>query len=306
MGSSSHTRQALVTGARGFLGRQFAYALKLRGYQVREVDLRAPVAQDCLELFSPVCAGHDDHRYDLVVHAAARGAHRRAIDTQPGNLAHNLQLDSALFDWAARTGQGHVLYLSSCAVYPRRLQELPWVHRLCEGDWNLGEEFDDYGLGKSLGEVMAQRAVNLGVPVTIIRTFSGYGETQTADFPFTAFVQRALRREDPFVVWGSDRQLRDFVHVSDVVIAALALVERGNAGVPYNVGTGVGTSLGELARLVCDAVGYSPRIEVDKDAPLGAPTRVANPRLLNQHYTPQVTLAEGVEHAVRFHEKDYR
>ena len=76
---------------------------------------------------------------------------------------------------------------------------------------------------------LAYHGKRLGVPVTIVRPFSGYGPDQDTTYPFTAFAERAARRADPFDVWGDGQQVRDFVHVTDIVNATLALVDAWHA-----------------------------------------------------------------------------
>src|SRR5690242_18106984 len=131
-------KRVLVTGAAGFVGRHMITYLLGLGYDVSGCDVRqgtSPIntfiRRDALDVFH----GHVpelNRRYDLVVHAAAYSPHREAIDTQPRSLIKNAQLDAALFDWAVRTQQERVLYLSSCAV--------------------LDEQPDGYGQVKLAGE----------------------------------------------------------------------------------------------------------------------------------------------------------
>jgi nucleoside-diphosphate-sugar epimerase len=181
-------------------------------------------------------------------------------------------LDAALFDWAVRTGQRRVLYLSSCAV--------------------LDEKPDAYGQYKLAGETMAQHARDAGVAVTVVRPYSGYGEDQSEDFPFGAFVARAKRRQDPFPLWNPDA-VRDWIHVDDVISGALAIVESGTE-YPVSLCTGIGTSCGDLARMVCEIAGYHPAFLTEAGMPQGTHRRVGDPAVMLTHYTPKVDLAEGI------------
>lgn len=263
--------RALVTGSAGFVGRHFVEHLQRDPRtQVTGCDPRGWDGRDAFDLFR-----EDTTIYDLVVHAAAAEPHRAAIDSGR-HLAYNLQLDSAMFDWAVRTGQGRVLYLSSCAVL--------------DGP-------DDYGWSKLTGERMADAARRSGLPVTVVRPYSGYGEDQGEDWPFGAFVARAKRRDDPFVIWGNGTQVRDWIHVADVVGGALAVVEAGITE-PVSLCTGVGTSMRDVAAMCVEAAGYKPRCELRTDAPAGQPYRVGDPTLLHTVYTPTVDIAEGVKRAM--------
>ena len=268
--------RALVTGAAGFIGRHVTTELGQRGYQVSRCDVA--LGWDAMNVFRQGAKDCIQH-YDLVVHAAAVAPHRAAIDSQPASHLRNALLDAAMFDWALRTGQGRVLYFSSCAVLDAPATPL-----------------DDYGLLKANGERMAAQARAAGLPVTVVRPYSGYGEDQSTDFPFGAFVDRVRRRVDPFPLWRAGA-VRDWIHVEDVVNGALAVVESGTAS-PVSLCTGIGTAAGEVAEMLCDAAGYRPRFEVQGDMPQGVPWRVGDPTELLRYYTPTITLAEGVKRAL--------
>jgi nucleoside-diphosphate-sugar epimerase len=240
-------------------------------------------------------------RWDLVVHAAASSPHRAAIDNEPQHFALNLQLDSSLFDWAVNTGQGRVLYLSSCAAYPVRYQQASIPGPLREDDIDLSEAMEPdsvYGWTKLTGERMAAEARKAGLPVTVVRPFSGYGEDQSENFPFRALIERARRREDPFVIWGDGNQVRDWIHIDDVVEGALAVAASG-VDLPVNLCTGVGWSMAELAHIACIQVGYKPRFEYLADKPAGVPYRVGNPARLHSFYQPKISLQMGIARALQ-------
>ncbi len=299
--------RALVTGSAGFLGRHFCVELVRRGWEVAGCDLVD--GNDCLELFRDGAV-----RYDLVVHAAAYEPHRAAIEGAVDHLARNLHLDAAMFLWVERTGQRRVLYLSSSAAYPVGYQAGRVPYRLAERDADTsvavsaellralggtGPIWPDaaYGWAKLTGERMAARANQAGVAVHVVRPFSGYGEDQGERWPFGAFAARARRRDDPFVIWGPGSQVRDWVHVDDVVAAALAVID-ADVRTPVNICTGTGTSVMDLASLMCAEVGYRPSFECKVDAPVGVAYRVGDPTLLNMIYTAKVALAEGVARAM--------
>lgn len=305
-------KTALVTGSGGFVGRHMVAELHARGWTVHTCEIRGFVqAHDALDLFRT-----SDVVYDLVVHCAARSPHRAAIDGQPSMMAYNLMLDSTMFDWAVRTGQRRVLYLSSSAAYPVGLQAGHTPYRLHEWDLASLEEVAalsldrplvpvgalgpdaSYGWSKLTGERMAAAATLAGLAVHVVRPFSGYGEDQGTDWPFGAFVARARRREDPFTIWGNGQQVRDWIHIDDVVRGALAVVD-ADVREPVNLCTGVGTAMVDLAGMVCQAAGYSPWLSTDHGAPAGVAYRVGDPGRMLDIYQPRVLLKEGVARAFR-------
>jgi nucleoside-diphosphate-sugar epimerase len=308
--------RALVTGSAGFVGRHMVAELARRGWNVSGVDL-VPTAG-----FRAWCGDANDvfrgnyypgERFDLVVHCAYRVGGRAAIDGEPRNLAKNLELDAAMFDWAVTTGQRAVLYFSSSAAYPVRLQTAEWVgingvHLLAEDDINLhqssktGDWTPDarYGWAKLTGEKLAEAAAETGLLVHVVRPFSGYGEDQNPDeYPFPAIVRRAAAGD--LSVWGPPGQRRDWIHIDDVVRGALAVVDADERR-PVNLCTGLATEFGDLAQLVWRAGqladGICPSVRYQPERPTGVMCRVGDPARMFGIYWPRVTIEEGIRRAL--------
>lgn len=238
---------------------------------------------------------HSIETFDLVIHCAAVVGGRKVIDGSPAFQLVNFELDAAMFAWAQRR-VGHVVYISSSAAYPVLYQKRSGHEKLNESlvSHTAPNPPDAlYGWSKFIGERMAQE---LSVPSTIIRPFSGYGSDQGDDYPFRAILNRAMRREDPLRVWGSGQQVRDFVHVDDIVGATKKFLA-DNVRYPTNIGTGVPTSMKMYAEMCAQAVGYEPEIQMMGNNE-GVEYRVADVTCMNTHYTAQVSLAEGIERAI--------
>jgi nucleoside-diphosphate-sugar epimerase len=290
---------ALVTGSAGFIGRHFEAALREQGWNVRGLDIAyGDDARDLFRYGSPV-------DYDLVVHAAAEVGGRQTIDNDPLVQAVNFELDAGLFAWAARARPRRVLYFSSSAAYPVGLQDgsaRGTRRSLKETDIDLGRpELPDqlYGWAKLTGERLAALARAKGLGVTVVRPFSGYGPDQDGSYPFPAFIDRALAEEDPFLIWGDGQQVRDFIHVDDIVRICMELVQADHNG-PVNLCSGTGTSMEELARLVHQQAGYDPKIEFVPSAPSGVAYRVGDDTRAYAWRRGHVSLSDGVNQALQY------
>lgn len=296
-------KKALITGDEGFVGRWMRRELESRGWLVRGVDLSSG------GLYHWLNSGYADHTYDLVVHLAYVVGGRASIDGKNLNLADNVSLDASLFDWAVRTGQRRVLYFSSSAAYPVWHQSKNFVEdelfggavQLNEGliDLDYLEQPDaDYGFAKLVGERLARSARRMGLPVTVVRPFSGYGEDQSLDYPFPSIVKRASQGD--LTVWGPPGQTRDWIHISDIVNGALAVAE-SETEEPVNLCTGVGTEMGDLALKAFWAtadVYLPPKVKYDETKPTGVFYRVGDPARMHQFYTPKVEPEEGIQLAL--------
>jgi nucleoside-diphosphate-sugar epimerase len=278
--------KVLVTGSQGFIGGHLARSFERAGHEVCGLDI-ADSDMDARDYFR-----HNSERFDAVIHAAAVVGGRRVIEWTPLNHAQNLEIDAALFAWAARTKPGRVVYFSSSCAYPVSLAH--GKRQLREDDINLRHpEWPDelYGWTKLTGEVVAQTAQAAGVPVSVVRPFSVYGPGMREGFAVRGFLEQVQKRADPIQVWGDAGQVRDFIHVSDVCKAVLMIAGMGIDG-PVNLGTGRATSLHELATMMGKAAGYAPGIKVDSSMPAGVPRLVADPARLHEFYTPGVTLED--------------
>lgn len=282
--------KVLITGHAGFIGRHFHR--RLADHDVVGVDIVH--GDDARDFFR-----RDDTRFDLVVHCAAVVGGRLKIEGAPLDLAVDLAIDAELYGWALRTRPGRIVYFSSSAAYPVDLQESPSVlaERCIDLD-RLGRPDLTYGWAKLTGEMLARHAGDLGLAVHVFRPFSGYGEDQALDYPFPSFVARAARRDDPFEVWGDGGQVRDFIHVDDIVDAVLTAVDL-DVRDPVNLGWGRPTSFTELAGMCMATAGYQGAIRTDPTKPVGVRYRVADPTRLRGFYAPRITLEEGIERALR-------
>lgn len=311
--TTSVPKTALITGDAGFLGRHFRTELIARGYRVTGCDVINGPIFDCRTTFNdgilwPTGLGTEPRRpYDLTIHCAAIIGGRVRIDGNPVELAENIELDTLYARWLARVRPRHAIYLSSSAVYDVEDQLASGFDLDEDAQWvrKIGMPDQVYGWSKLTGELLMRHVIRAGVPVTVVRPFSGYGDDQSLDYPFPSFIKRASLRRDPFDIWGDGDQVRDFVHVDDVVNATLAWAEHdarvyagGGLLRPVNICTGRPTSFTELAKLVCSTAGYDPAYRYVGDAPVGVTRRVCDPTLLRTVYKPTVSLEDGVRHAL--------
>ena len=278
----------LITGDAGFVGRAFHRALAKQRHEITGIDLVN--GKEVRHFFAT-----DNTQFDIVIHLAAIVGGRMTIEGNPLSVASDLAIDADMFQWALRTRPKHIVYFSSSAAYPIFLQRLQYQQKLREIDINLKHirtpDFT-YGWAKLSGEMLASYARAEGLRVSVLRPFSGYGSDQALDYPFPSFIERAKRKADPFEVWGRGTQVRDFVHIDDVVGATFAAVI--NDVKTMNICTGRPTSFIELAEMVMLQAGYLAPIKNNLDAPIGVEYRVGDPTRMLEVYEPKISLEEGI------------
>jgi UDP-glucose 4-epimerase len=241
------------------------------------------------------------NRFADVFHFAAIVGGRAKIEGDPMAVALDLSIDAEFFYWVCRHKPERVLYPSSSAAYPVDLQSPHTAVALKESDIdftsNLGTPDMTYGWSKLTGEFLAQIAAkHYNIAVSCIRPFSGYGEDQDLSYPVPAIAARAARKENPFEVWGTGQQGRDFVHIDDVIDFILLLMNKVKDGSAYNIGSGRLTTFIDLIKTFTRFAGYSPEIKPLPEKPAGVHSRYADITAVKDTFgwQPAISLEEGM------------
>jgi nucleoside-diphosphate-sugar epimerase len=241
-------------------------------------------------------------RFNDVFHFAAIVGGRAKIDGDPMAVALDLAIDAEFFYWVVRHKPDRVLFPSSSAAYPVNLQTDEAALALRESyidfeGGELGQPDMTYGWSKLTGEYLARIAAqHYGISVASVRPFSGYGEDQDLTYPVPAIARRAARKENPFEVWGSGHQGRDFVHIDDCIDAILLAMDRISDGSAINIGSGYLTSFRDLIQVFSSFAGYTPTIKPLLDKPVGVHSRYADMTYVNETFgwKPKISLEEGM------------
>lgn len=255
---------ALVTGGAGFIGGHLARALLASGRRVTVLDNlsvgRREVVPDAARFV------HGDIRdaravadaltgIDCIFHLAAQVTIRGSFDRFYEDLDTNVMGTARLLDAADPAAIKWFVLASSMAVYADASSPAP------VSESHPTAPLSPYGIGKLAAEGVARQILDArGIPFTAVRYFNTFGPGQTYT-PYvgviTIFVTRLLRGEAP-VIFGDGEQQRDFVHVDD--IAAGTMAAPGRAPGTYNLGTGRGTSLNELAGMLVQRISPSTTV----------------------------------------------
>lgn len=296
----------LVTGGASFIGSHLVDSLLNKGVKVRVADdfssgklsnLDYPlkrsgtkawisgnlsVLQGDLKEKSFVKSVMED--VDIVFHLAALHGGRGYIDTHPAECCSNMILDQLVFEEANKAGVKKVCFASSACVYPTYLQEEAGSsHLLTEEEANpfvRDRAFADkeYGWAKFMGE-MALKAYHeqYGIKTSAVRIFTAYGPRENETHAIIALIAKAFIQMDPFPIWGTGEQDRNFTYVQDIVDALLLASENIEDGSPINAGREDRITLKQAADLVFDITGWRPKkITHDLSKPQGVASRAAD------------------------------
>jgi GDP-L-fucose synthase len=295
-----------VAGHRGLVGSAVHRALSAAGYTnlltrtSAELDLRDQAAvRDFFETARP--------RY--VVCAAAKVGGIVANRDYPGSFIHdNLAIQTNVIEQCRRTGVEKLIYLGSTCIYPKFAEQPMREEALLTGP--LEETNEAYAVAKIAGLKMCEAyARQYGLASVTLMATNLYGPGDNFDLEKSHVIPALMRKAHEakqagaaeMTVWGSGRPLREFLHVDDMARAARFCLETDIPHSMVNVGSGEEISIANLARLICDVVGFEGRLVFDAERPDGTPRKLADSaRLRGLGWHPELTLRDGLADTYRW------
>lgn len=119
-----------------------------------------------------------------------------------------------------------------------------------------------------------------------------------------ALVRKAVARADPFEVWGSGEEMRDFLHVEDLARGCLLAIEKHAECDPINIGYGSAITIRRAAEIILEAAGHrDAKLRFDAAKPTAIPVRLVDTskakRLLG--FEPAIPIEVGLKELVRWY-----
>jgi UDP-glucose 4-epimerase len=255
------SRTVLVTGGAGFIGANLARLLVARGDRVRVLDdcsigsLRyldgLGVEVVVAPLADTAAVGAAIAGTDAVVHLAARAGIPDSVADPLGTFETNVAATVALLDATRQAGVPRFVFASSNAA--------AGAHPPPVAEDDLPAPTSPYGASKLAGEAYCQAyAATYDLVATSLRFANAYGPRSLHKKSVVAAWLRAALAGEPLTIHGDGRQTRDFLFVEDVARAILAVLDAPAAAVRgerFLVGTGVETTILDLAAAVERAIG---------------------------------------------------
>lgn len=225
--------------------------------------------------------------------SSAMEPHRQTTD--------NIVIDANLLDACYSEGVERVVFISSATVY----QDFDGVISETGLDWNRDPHPAHFGVGwaKRAAEKLCEFwHVKYGMDVIVVRASNIYGPLARFDPERSNFIPALIRKAvdglDPFEVWGSPDVTRDVIYCDDFARAIAGLLFAGNIKHDvFNVGSGTGTTVGDVARLALQAAGHKPgSIRFTGSGPGSARSRLLDCSRIRGaiDWTPIVSLEEGI------------
>jgi len=319
-------KSVIVTGGASFIGSHLVDKLVELGANVTVIDNfssgtlenlsqsqhRINIIKMDLEWcnLNEIEAAFKDH--EIVFHLAATHGGRGYIHTHPADVSSNFAIDHHIFEASLKTNIERVISASSACAYSPKLQGPADSNYLLKEDdsdpFKLDEPLSadlEYGWAKLIGEIQLIAFIKqYGLRGCSLRFVTAYGPRENETHAIIALIYKAFEKMDPYRIWGSGEQDRDFTYVSDIVEGTVLAAEKVSDGTAINLGTGIRYKIKDIAAKVFDVIGWKPKkIVFDTSKPVGVATRALDitraKKLLN--WEPKISLKEGLQKTINWY-----
>jgi UDP-glucose 4-epimerase len=245
----------VVTGGVGFIGSNIVKLLVKKGHNVDIIDnLHTGKKENIIEVIDQVNFYQIDIRnkedlekviknYDGIFHEAALTAVPESFQKPQEYHDVNVVGTKNIFDIAEKE-KIRVVYASSSSIYGNA-KSIPIKENADK------KPINPYGQTKLDDEDLAEKNSRNNFSIIGLRYFNVYGIGQTGSYAgvITKFLKN-IKNQKPFIINGDGNQIRDFIHVEDIAKANLVAMESKIKNGFFNVGTGIPTSINDLAKLM--------------------------------------------------------
>ena len=243
-------------------------------------------------------------RPDIVILAAANVGGIKANNDFPVEfLLDNLRIQNNVIRSAYQTGVRKLLFLGSSCIYPKLAPQPIPESALLTGP--LESTNEPYAIAKIAGIKLCQAYTReYGTNFISVMPTNLYGPNDNFDLETSHVLAALLRKaheakaqnEKQLLVWGTGKPRREFLHVDDLAAACLLLLEKYDSAEIINIGSGEDVTIRELAKLVCDVVGFDGELVWDKTKPDGTPRKLLDvTRIRVLGWQPTIPLRKGIE-----------
>jgi len=261
----------------------------------RSVDLREQAA---------VRAWFAENRPDAVVIAAAKVGGILANDSYPGQFLYdNLMIEANLIEISRLYEIEKLLFLGSSCIYPKMAPQPIAENALLSGPLEPTNQW--YAIAKIAGIKLCQayrRQYRCDFISAMPTNLYGPGDNYDlkGSHVLPALIRKAhearLKGADSIDIWGTGAPRREFLHVDDLADASVFLLKHYSDEQHVNVGSGEDIPIIELARLVCDIVGFEGGIQPDPSKPDGTSRKLmSRDRMAALGWFPSIGLREGIK-----------
>ncbi|KLE34220.1 GDP-L-fucose synthase [Aurantiacibacter luteus] len=296
-------KRVYVAGHKGMVGSAIVRRLAREDCEVLVADRRVDLREQ-----AEVRDWFAANRPDAMVVAAAKVGGIHANDTYPAEFLYdNLMIEANLIEAARQAEVEKVLFLGSSCIYPRMAPQPIPEDALLTGPLEPTNEW--YAIAKIAGIKLAQAyRRQYGCDYISAMPTNLYGPGDNFDLANSHVLPALIRKaheakeagEDSITIWGTGTPRREFLHVDDLADGAVFLLKEYSGEEHVNLGSGEDLPIIDLARMVCEVVGFHGDIVTDTSKPDGTPRKLmSGDKLAAMGWKATIGLREGIADAYR-------
>ena len=289
-----------VAGHQGMVGSAIIRALTSAGYANIVTRTRAELD---LTSQADVRAFYESEKPDVAIIAAARVGGIHANHTYPAEfLYENLAIAQNTIHQAYRSKVGRLLFLGSTCIYPKFAEQPIKESSLLTA--SLEPTNEAYAIAKIAGLKLCQFyrqqygvSFHSAMPTNLYGPGDNYHPENSHVLPalIRRFHEARQSGAPEVVIWGTGKPLREFLHADDAAAGILHLLRLENPPDWVNLGSGQEISIGDLAGLIKQVVGYRGEISLDPSKPDGTPRKLTDTSLLQSTgWSPSLNIESGL------------
>jgi GDP-L-fucose synthase len=295
-------KRVWVAGHNGLVGSALVRRLSQENCEIQTVNRDQVDLCDSAKVNSWI----RKNRPEAIFIAAAKVGGIQANRTLPADFIYNnLMIASNIVKYAHDYRVEKLLFLGSSCIYPKFAVQPLVENALLTGSLEPTNEW--YAVAKIAGIKLCQAfRRQFGDDFISVMPTNLYGPGDNYDLESSHVVPALLRKIDSAkrnndthtVVWGTGQALREFMHVDDLADACIFLMKEYSDSEPINVGSGHEISIGDLARLIAEIVGFEGELVFDSAMPDGTPRKLLDSsKLARLGWTGHYNLRDGLRSA---------
>ncbi len=301
-----------VAGHNGLVGSALVRTLEQAGFKNivtrtrKELDL---LDQRAVEDF------FQNEKPEYVFLAAALVGGIMGNFTRPADFIYqNLQIEINVLESARKTNVKKLLFLGSSCIYPKLAEQPIKEEYFMTG--KLEPTNEPYAVAKIAGIVLCQSYnKQYGTDFVSVMPTNLYGPNDNFSLDdshvlpalIRKFNDAKERKEKEIVLWGTGIAKREFLHVDDLALACLFVMQNYSGSEIINIGTGEDISIKDLAEIIKGVVGYEGSISWDSSKPDGTLRKLLDvSKIKNLGWSSKINLVDGIKMTFDWYKSNFK
>ena len=310
----------LVTGAAGFIGSRLIKMLYENGYKNLRTTSYSRTLRELYDGVEFIKGNLQDRTFcervskdvDVVFHCAANTSN--ALDTKFNPLLHvtpNIEMNVNLMEQSWKNKVRKFIFISSNTTYPD-MGDVPCTEDMEVQTPDIVPVYKAVGWMKRYCETLCDffsNQIHEPMQCVIIRPSNAYGPNDKYDFEkchvTPANIRKVADNLNPIPLWGDGTEVRDVIHVDDMVSGFMTIAEKVDTYDIYNVSYGKGYTVMEVLELIKELEGNDNPIEfVNNKAPMIPVRLLDNTKLTKLGWKPKYDLESGLKDALDWYKQN--